>query len=42
MSLGVAAMQVMNDLRQAYPGKGQAAPGRNTNPDRTPGWTLAG
>ena len=42
MSLGVAAMQVMSDLRQAYPGQGRARPGWNTNPDRVPRRTLPG
>ena len=35
-------MQVMSDLRQAYPGQGRARPGWNTDPDRVPRWTLPG
>src|SRR5580704_13368479 len=42
MSLGVAAMQVVSDLRQAYPGQGRARPGWKTDPDRVPRWPLPG
>ena len=42
MSLGIAAMQVKSDLRQAYPGQGRTAPSWNANPDRVPRWTLPG